>query len=85
MTNELMDEFGNVVVSHMLDALEDVDDDSRRQARAENKRTEKGHVTYVQTSIIKYAYCVTRNFGNDFSSNGFVSYVDLVAGWDVRS
>ncbi|MEK5484295.1 MULTISPECIES: BlaI/MecI/CopY family transcriptional regulator [unclassified Viridibacillus] len=27
MTNELIDEFGNVVVSHMLDALEDVDDD----------------------------------------------------------
>ncbi|MGX9133199.1 BlaI/MecI/CopY family transcriptional regulator [Rummeliibacillus sp. JY-2-4R] len=27
MTNELMDEFGNVVVSHMLDALEDVDDE----------------------------------------------------------
>ncbi|TQR20778.1 BlaI/MecI/CopY family transcriptional regulator [Psychrobacillus vulpis] len=27
MTNELMNEFGNVVVSHMLDALEDVDDD----------------------------------------------------------
>lgn len=27
MANELMDEFGNVVVSHMLDALEDVDDD----------------------------------------------------------
>ncbi|MBD7944030.1 MULTISPECIES: BlaI/MecI/CopY family transcriptional regulator [Psychrobacillus] len=27
MTNELMDEFGNVVVSHMLDAIEDVDDD----------------------------------------------------------
>ncbi|RTQ94518.1 BlaI/MecI/CopY family transcriptional regulator [Lysinibacillus telephonicus] len=27
MTHELMDEFGNVVVSHMLDALEDVDDD----------------------------------------------------------
>ena len=27
MTNELMDEFGSVVVSHMLDALEDVDDD----------------------------------------------------------
>ena len=27
MTNELMDEFGNVVVSHMLDALEDVDND----------------------------------------------------------
>ena len=27
MTNELMDEFGNVVVSHMLDALEDVDED----------------------------------------------------------
>ena len=27
MTNELMDEFGNVVVSHMLDALEDVDPD----------------------------------------------------------
>ncbi|WP_391119809.1 BlaI/MecI/CopY family transcriptional regulator [Psychrobacillus sp. L3] len=26
MTNELMDEFGSVVVSHMLDALEDVDD-----------------------------------------------------------
>lgn len=27
MTTELMGEFGNVVVSHMLDALEDVDDD----------------------------------------------------------
>nr|WP_285851137.1 BlaI/MecI/CopY family transcriptional regulator [Sporosarcina aquimarina] len=27
MTNELMEEFGSVVVSHMLDALEDVDDD----------------------------------------------------------
>ncbi|MEK4762298.1 BlaI/MecI/CopY family transcriptional regulator [Viridibacillus sp. FSL E2-0187] len=27
MTNVLMDEFGNVVVSHMLDALEDVDED----------------------------------------------------------
>ena len=27
MTNELMQEFGTVVVSHMLDALEDVDDD----------------------------------------------------------
>lgn len=27
MTNELMEEFGTVVVSHMLDALEDVDDD----------------------------------------------------------
>ncbi|HWI49838.1 MAG TPA: BlaI/MecI/CopY family transcriptional regulator [Rummeliibacillus sp.] len=27
MTNELMDEFGNMVVSHMLDALEDVDDE----------------------------------------------------------
>ncbi|WP_144512084.1 BlaI/MecI/CopY family transcriptional regulator [Bacillus sp. FJAT-22090] len=27
MTNELMDEFGSVVVSHMLDALEDVDED----------------------------------------------------------
>lgn len=27
MTTELMDEFGNVVVSHMLDALEDVDDE----------------------------------------------------------
>ena len=27
MTNELMDEFGTVVVSHMLDALEEVDDD----------------------------------------------------------
>ena len=26
MTTELMGEFGNVVVSHMLDALEDVDD-----------------------------------------------------------
>lgn len=25
MTNELMDEFGNVVVSHMLDAIEEVD------------------------------------------------------------
>lgn len=27
MTHELMDEFGNVVVSHMLDALEEVDED----------------------------------------------------------
>lgn len=27
MINELMDEFGTVVVSHMLDALEEVDDD----------------------------------------------------------
>lgn len=27
MTHELMDEFGDVVVSHMLDALEDVDED----------------------------------------------------------
>ncbi|MBS4210600.1 BlaI/MecI/CopY family transcriptional regulator [Bacillus sp. FJAT-50079] len=27
MTNELMDEFGTVVISHMLDALEDADDD----------------------------------------------------------
>lgn len=27
MANELMDEFGNVVVSHMLDALEDADED----------------------------------------------------------
>lgn len=27
MTNELMDEFGNVVISHMLDALEEADDD----------------------------------------------------------
>ncbi|PZX04537.1 putative transcriptional regulator [Psychrobacillus insolitus] len=27
MTNELMDEFGNIVVTHMLEALEDVDDD----------------------------------------------------------
>ncbi|MBK3495891.1 BlaI/MecI/CopY family transcriptional regulator [Viridibacillus sp. YIM B01967] len=27
MTNELMEEFGSVIVSHMLDALEDVDDD----------------------------------------------------------
>lgn len=27
MTHELMDEFGTVVVSHMLDALEEVDED----------------------------------------------------------
>ncbi|CAM3969171.1 CopY family transcriptional regulator [Lederbergia lenta] len=27
MTHELMNEFGSVVVNHMLDALEDVDDD----------------------------------------------------------
>lgn len=27
MTNELMDEFGNVVVSHMLNALEEADDE----------------------------------------------------------
>ena len=27
MTNELIDEFGNVVISHMLNALEEADDD----------------------------------------------------------
>lgn len=27
MTHELMDEFGNVVISHMLDAIEEADDD----------------------------------------------------------
>ncbi len=47
MTNELMDEFGNVVVSHMLDALEDVDEDLVAKLEQKILELEKGHVTYV--------------------------------------
>ncbi|MGE7918862.1 BlaI/MecI/CopY family transcriptional regulator [Viridibacillus sp. NPDC093762] len=42
MTNELMDEFGNVVVSHMLDALEDVDDDLVAMLEKKIKELKKG-------------------------------------------
>ena len=42
MTNELMDEFGNVVVSHMLDALEDVDDDLVAKLEQKIKQLKKG-------------------------------------------
>ena len=42
MTNELMDEFGNVVVSHMLDALEDVDDDLVAKLEQKIKELKKG-------------------------------------------
>ncbi|WP_203247177.1 BlaI/MecI/CopY family transcriptional regulator [Sporosarcina beigongshangi] len=41
MTNELMDEFGSVVVSHMLDALEDVDDDLVAKLEAKIKELKK--------------------------------------------
>jgi len=42
MTTELMDEFGNVVVSHMLDALEDVDDDLVAKLEQKIKELKKG-------------------------------------------
>lgn len=42
MTNELMDEFGNVVVSHMLDALEDADDDLVAKLEHKIKELKKG-------------------------------------------
>lgn len=42
MTNELMDEFGNVVVSHMLDALEDVDDALVAKLEKKIKELKKG-------------------------------------------
>ena len=42
MTNELMDEFGNVVVSHMLDALEDVDDALVAKLEQKIKELKKG-------------------------------------------
>lgn len=42
MTNELMDEFGNVVVSHMLDALEDVDDALVAKLEEKIKELKKG-------------------------------------------
>ncbi|MFJ8263035.1 BlaI/MecI/CopY family transcriptional regulator [Rummeliibacillus sp. NPDC094406] len=41
MTNELMDEFGNVVVSHMLDALEDVDDELVKKLEMKIKELKK--------------------------------------------
>ncbi|WP_025785282.1 BlaI/MecI/CopY family transcriptional regulator [Sporosarcina sp. D27] len=41
MTNELMEEFGTVVVSHMLDALEDVDDDLVAQLEQKIKELKK--------------------------------------------
>lgn len=41
MTNELMEEFGSVVVSHMLDALEDVDDDLVAQLEKKIKELKK--------------------------------------------
>ncbi len=42
MTNELMDEFGNVVVSHMLDALEDVDEDLVAKLEQKIQELKKG-------------------------------------------
>ncbi|GIN92375.1 transcriptional regulator [Siminovitchia terrae] len=42
MTNELMDEFGNVVVSHMLDALEEADDDLVAKLENKIKELKKG-------------------------------------------
>ena len=42
MTNELMDEFGSVVVSHMLDALEDVDDALVAKLEQKIKELKKG-------------------------------------------
>ncbi|MFL0506425.1 BlaI/MecI/CopY family transcriptional regulator [Ureibacillus sp. 179-F W5.1 NHS] len=43
MTHELMDEFGTVVVSHMLDALEDVDEDlvSKLEQKIKELKKEK--------------------------------------------
>lgn len=42
MTNELMEEFGPVVVSHMLDALEEVDDDLVAKLEQKIKELKKG-------------------------------------------
>ncbi len=42
MTNELMDEFGNVVVSHMLDALEEADDDLVAKLEHKIQQLKKG-------------------------------------------
>ncbi|MBS4201594.1 BlaI/MecI/CopY family transcriptional regulator [Bacillus sp. FJAT-49732] len=42
MTYELMDEFGNVVVSHMLDALEEADDDLVAKLEHKIKELKKG-------------------------------------------
>lgn len=42
MTNELMEEFGTVVVSHMLDALEEVDDDLVAKLEQKIKELKKG-------------------------------------------
>lgn len=41
MTHELMDEFGSVVVSHMLDALEDVDEDLVKKLEMKIKELKK--------------------------------------------
>lgn len=41
MTHELMDEFGSVVVSHMLDALEDVDDELVKKLELKIKELKK--------------------------------------------
>lgn len=41
MTHELMDEFGNVVVSHMLDALEEVDDELVKKLELKIKELKK--------------------------------------------
>lgn len=51
MTNELMDEFGNVVVSHMLDALEDVDDELVAKLEMKIKELKK-EKNYDETSIL---------------------------------
>ncbi|QTD39798.1 BlaI/MecI/CopY family transcriptional regulator [Sporosarcina sp. Te-1] len=42
MTHELMDEFGNVVVSHMLDALEEADDDLVAKLERKIQELKKG-------------------------------------------
>lgn len=41
MTHELMDEFGSVVVSHMLDALEEVDDELVKKLELKIKELKK--------------------------------------------
>ncbi|OKL35587.1 BlaI/MecI/CopY family transcriptional regulator [Domibacillus mangrovi] len=41
MTHELMDEFGSVVVSHMIDALDDADDDLVAQLEQKIKELKK--------------------------------------------
>lgn len=42
LTNELMDEFGNVVISHMLNALEEADDDLVAKLEQKIKELKKG-------------------------------------------